>query len=357
MKIGLVGLPLAGKKTLFSLLIGKSMAAAFEKRGQEAVVGVASIRDDRLDWLNDLYHPKKKVPGVLSLSLIPDLEKDNAKNRDWLLALQDMDLLCYVIRAFKDGSVFHVEGSVDAQRDLSTIHTELLLHDHLLVEKRLEKLKKIPPKKAGPGVDELELLEKVQKHLEQEQPLLTLPLKEEEWRMLTTYLFLTTKPVIVLLNVDENTLADTTLEDQLRAKYQSQKFAWLRIPVKIEQELSQLESAAERQEFMAGLGIETPALDKLTMLAYKTLGLLSFFTVGEDEVRAWMIPAGSAAPRAARAIHKDLERGFIRAEVMKYQDLKTLGAESKVKEAGKYLQKGKDYIIEDGDILHILFNV
>jgi len=200
-------------------------------------------------------------------------------------------------------------------------------------------------------------LERMQAHLEEGHPLTTFDFTEEDRFITSGYPFMTTKQIIVILNISETDIGDQARAQELAAQFSDFRLEWLPICVKIEQELMELDDPEERREFLDDLGIAVPALDLLTIVAYRSLGLISFFTVGPDEVRAWTIPPGSSAPRAARAIHSDLERGFIRAEITKYEDLDALGTESKVKEAGKLMVKGKDYVVEDGDIVTIRFNV
>jgi GTP-binding protein YchF len=348
MKLGLVGFPQVGKRTLFRLLTGQEL----NKSG----VGLAKVRDPRFDWLVQLYKPAKITPAQLEFALVPDLtEKGNAEA---FKALEKVDVICHLVRAFADDSVFHLLGSVDPARDIRLLEEELHLGDLIFIEKRRERLQKERKLKgdAQKAAQEEELLTRFQAHLEGGAPLRTLPLSAEDEKLIASYPFLTLKPVLLVLNLGENQMQDAGLLERLKAAFPGQGCEWVAVSARIEEELAQLD-AEERLAFLGELGQEEPALDRLTRVCYQALGLISFFTVGEDEVRAWTIRRGSLAPQAGRAIHSDIERGFIRAEVMKYADLFSLGGEQQVKEAGKLLQKGRDYEVEDADIFHFLFKV
>lgn len=351
MKLGLIGLPQVGKKTLFSLLTGQEAGSG---KGQ---VGLATVRDARFDRLVAMYRPIKETPAQMEFVLLPDLDTQAERNAEVLKGLEKVDVICFLARAFEDDTVFHVNGSVNARRDIQVFWDELLLSDQIFVEKRLERLAKEQRQKdAQKAAAEQALMVRMQTHLEAGHPLSRMPLTADERKLISSYPFLTFKAVIVVLNVGENQIGDEQLLSELVAVFGDQGFDWIAISARIEQEISQLEDS-ERTAFLEGLGIAQPALDRLTLRCYEALGLVSFFTVGEDEVRAWTIRKGALAPRAGGAIHGDIERGFIRAEVMHYDDLVALGDEQKVKAAGKLVQKGKDAEIADGDIIHFLFKV
>ena len=267
-------------------------------------------------------------------------------------------MICHLVRVFQDDTVFHIHGEVDPRRDILLFNEELQLNDLLFIEKRLERIEKEQNKKKDPQKTAMEedLLLRMKARLETGRLLRDFVLTEAEEKLIASYPFLTRKAVILVLNVGEEVSAAQVLMDQLKETLGGEDFQWIAVSAKIEEEICRLDSA-DRQSFLEDLQLDQPALDRLTMLCYKTLGLISFFTVGQDEVRAWTNRQGSLAPQAAGVIHSDFERGFIRAEVMKYQDLVKLGSEQKVKEVGKYLQKGRDYIVEDGDIISFLFNV
>ncbi|MCH2665915.1 YchF family ATPase [bacterium] len=352
MKLGLVGLPKVGKKTLFELLTGQSPGM------DRPLPGLADVRDERFEKLVEMYSPKKRTPAQIDFVMLPDLDTQAERNRELFQHLERVDVICYVARVFKDDTVFHVEGDVSAERDINTFSEELQLGDLIFIEKRLERIEKETGRKIDPAVAEKErdLLTRMKDHLEEGSPLVSFGLEEEDERIIGSYPFLTRKPVVVVMNVGEGELADDPTIAGLTDQYEQKAYRWISISAQVEQEISQLDDE-ERAAFLDDLGIASPAIDRLTLLCYETLGLISFFTVGEDEVRAWTIRNGSKAPQAGRAIHKDIERGFIRSEVMGYSDLVLLGSEQKVKEAGKLTQKGKDHVVEDGEIHHFLFKV
>jgi GTP-binding protein YchF len=355
MKLGLVGYPQVGKRTLFRLLTG-NLPGEDGVKGE--FQGFAKVRDERFERLVEMYRPKLETPALMEFTLLPDLDLQSPRNAPALKILESVDVICHLVRMFRDDSVFHVAGTVDPRRDILRFNEELQLGDLLFVEKRLERAGK-DRRKQDPRRAQLEigLLERMKAHLESGGFLRSLPLDEDEQRLVATYPpLLTFKAMIIVLNVGEEQINDPRLADELLADFPAGEFQWIGVSAKIEQELSLLD-AQERRAFLEELGIEKPALDKLTLLCFRHLGLISFFTVGPDEVRAWTNRRGSSAPQAARVIHSDIERGFIRAEVIKYEDLVRMGSEQKVKEAGKLMQKGKDYVVEDGDIINFLFNV
>ncbi|MGA1198404.1 MAG: redox-regulated ATPase YchF [Candidatus Latescibacterota bacterium] len=349
MKLGLVGLPQVGKRTLFSLLTGQD--------GDKVNIGLAKVRDARFEKLVDMFHPKKETPAQTEFMLLPDMDTEASRNAETLRGLEKVDVICYLARAFEDETVFHVEGDVNALRDVQSFWDELILSDQIFVEKRLERLaKEKRPNDVQRAAKETELMTKMQAHLEDGKPLSFFVLTDEDKKLISSYPFLTLKAVMVVLNVGEDQIGDDSLSLEIEERFADQGFRWIAISAQIEQEVSQLDDE-ERIAFLEELGIEQPALDRLTLLCYETLGLMSYFTVGEDEVRAWTIRQGALAPEAGGVIHGDIERGFIRAEVMKYDDLMELGSEQKVKAAGKFVQKGRDAAIDDGDIIHFLFKV
>jgi GTP-binding protein YchF len=355
MKLGLVGFPKVGKRTLFRLLTGKEPNSG----GRDGNgLGLAMVRDARFDRLVEIYAPRQETPAQIEFFLLPDLDQQASRNAPLLRDLEKVDVICHLVRVFHDDTVFHIHGAVDPRRDILLFNEELQLNDLLFIEKRLERLEKEQNRKKDvPRMAmEADLLNRMKVQIEAGHFLKNFPLTETEERLIASYPFLTRKATIIILNVGERELGDRDLVDRLRQSFPDQTFQWIAVSAKIEQELSELD-AAERQTFLNELRLDQPTLDRLTMLCYKTLGLISFFTVGPDEVRAWTNRQGSFAPQAAGVIHSDFERGFIRAEVMKYQDLIKLGSEQKVREMGKYLQKGKDYVVEDGDIINFLFNV
>jgi len=357
MKIGLIGLPQVGKKTLFEVLTNHKPSEK-ELASNKPIKGVAEIKDPRFDRLVEKYKPKKEVRARIDIETLPKLEKEAIAKGDVFTDINELDAICHVVRAFKDESVYHVDGSVDPKRDIDFVNSELILNDLIFIEKRLERLDRtIKQTKEEAAMKEREILAKLKSHLDKELPLRLLELTANEKRMISSYPFVTRKDIMLALNISEDDVKDTSIVQHLQQEYQRLKINVMQVSAKVESEIARLESEKEKQEFLAALGIEEPAINVLTRLCIKTLSLISFFTVGEDEVRQWTIRASSSAPEAAGAIHSDLQKGFIRAEVMKYADLAELGSEEKIKAVGKYYIKGKDYIVEDGDIINIRFNV
>ncbi len=355
MKLGLIGFLQTGKRTLFRLLTGNESGTEIA-RGE--VQGQARVRDERFERLVEIYQPQLETPALIEFSLLPDMEKQAERNAALWRSLEKVDVICHLVRAFRDESVFHVSGSVDPRRDILTVNEELQLNDLLFIEKRLERLEKDRGRNgdAQRAAREKDLLLRLKEHLEAGRFVRTFSFTEDEEKIVSGYIFLTRKPMIVILNVGEEELKNPEAAEELARSFPEQAFEWIAVSAKIEEELCALDPE-ERQAFLRELNISQPALDRLTLLCYRTLGLISFFTVGSDEVRAWTARKDSLAPQAARVIHSDIERGFIRAEVMKYEDLIRLGNEQKVRENGKLMQKGRDYTVEDGDIISFLFNV
>ncbi len=355
MKIGIIGLPQTGKKTLFHLLTGTDVAG---RDGMIPQLGIVTIRDPRFDKLVTMYSPKKESPASIEITLAPRIDKESIRNGALLKHIEDVEAVCHVVRAFDSEQVYHVDGSVDPRRDIDMINSELVLSDLLLLEKRLERIgKALKGKTAAEQGKEKVLLLKLKAHLEDEKPLRLLKLDADENKLLSAYRFLTVKPMVIVLNVSEGGIKGSAALDEMRSLSEAQGITVVKVSVRIEQELAALDSDEEKKAFLDDLGIDEPAVDKLTRALHGALGLIFFFTVGEKEVHAWTVRKGAAAPEAAGKIHSDLERGFVRAEVMRYEELLSLGSESKVKEAGKFMVKGKDYIVEDGDVLGIRFSV
>lgn len=356
MKIGIIGLPQVGKKTLFELLTNHRPTEN-QIISNKPIKSVAEIKDPRFDNLSEAYRPKKEARARIDIELLPKIEKDAVKDVDIFADIKELDAICHVVRAFKDDSIYHIEGSLNPKRDIDTVNAELILHDLVFIEKRMERInKEIIKKNEESAVKEKELFDKLKAHLDKELPLRLLGLSDGEKKIIANYPFVTRKNLIIALNVSEKDLKNTSLVEQLKRDFQSAGIDIMQVSAKVESEIAKLESDQERQEFLKDLGIEEPAINKLTRLCIKALNLISFFTVGPDEVRQWTIRAGSTAPEAAGAIHSDFQRGFIRAEVIKYDDFVILGGEAKVKQAGKAYLKGKDYIVEDGDMLDIRFS-
>jgi len=356
MKIGIVGLPKSGKRTLFKLLTGVKVQSASQE--VKSVPGIADIHDLRFNSLVELYKPKKIAPAQIAVELMQDLDKRIIKESAIFRDIANMDALCLVVRAFNDEAVYHVNGSVDCERDINEINGEFVLHDLLFIEKRMERIDLNIKKGIGEQQEiEKSLLNRLKKHLEQDLPLRTCETSEDEMKIIAGYPFITLKEMIIVLNISDEELDNTELKNHLKNKYESQRVKIMQISAKLESEINALESNDERLEFMNASGIADSAINLMSRLCMEALGRISFFTVGKDEVKQWLIKKGTLAPGAAGVIHSDIQRGFIRAEVMKYDDLMQNGNEIKVKQANKYYVMGKDYTIEDGDIVSYRFNV
>jgi len=357
MKIGIIGLPQAGKKTLFELLTNHKISEKDLASGKN-IKSIAEIKDPRFDYLVELYKPKKQVRARIEIELLPKIEKDAITKGDIFKDISETDALCHVVRAFRDDSVYHINGSVDPKRDIDSINSELILHDLIFTEKRLERVElDIKKTKDETKIKEREILSRIKTHLEKELPLRLYELKPEDKKMTASYPFVTLKEMILAVNVSEDDLKNSAFLDGLKKTYEPLKIEVMLVSAKVESEIASLETEKERQEFLSALGISEPAVNLLSRHCIQALNLISFFTVGEDEVRQWPVRRGSSAPEAAGAIHSDLQKGFIRAELIKFSDIMELGSEEKIKEAGKSYLKGKDYIVEDGDIINVRFNV
>lgn len=361
MKVALIGLPQVGKKTLFSLLTGMSYDQ-LTGRPADYAVGMARVTDPRVDKLSALYRPKKTKYAEVECTLAPAPPKDAKPREQWLGKLKDMDALCHVVRAFEDPAVFHASGSVDPLRDIEVMNLELAITDLSLVELRLDRIAQEQKKKPDSDrAEEAALLEKLKPYLESGKSLREHPMQEAELKKIRSLQFLTLKSMVTALNCGDSNFPNPSLLEAANAKITGPGNEVCALCARLESEVAQIENPAERAELLEGLGIEEPAVNVLTRLLYKALGYICFFTVGEDEVRAWTIRRGGTAVDAAHAIHSDLARGFIRAEVMKCDDLLAAGAERgsghaaevHLKETAKLHLKGKDYIVEDGDIVHV----
>jgi ribosome-binding ATPase len=357
MEFGILGLELSGKTTLFSLLTGHDVAPGHGKAG--AHVGVASVPDPRLDRLSELLKPRKHTPATVRFVDIPGITRGGAQALN-LSELRTMDGLAVVVRAFPSDSVPHPEGNIDPARDLELLETELLLADLTVVDNRLERLEKdVSKRKSAEAEAERDALLRCKSSLDAGQPLRRLDLSGDELRRLKGFTLLSQKPLLVILNVGEGDAADLAgaVSRANLAPWQGQGgLATSVVCATLEQEISRLASA-DQAAFLAELGLPDRALDRLLRSAYGLLGLISFFTVGEDECRAWSIPAGTAAVKAAGVIHTDLERGFIRAEVVPWQELLDAGSLTVCRNRGHLRLEGKDYTVQDGDVITIRFNI
>ncbi len=356
MKVGIIGLPQTGKKTLFQILTGSQLRE--QSGAPKPIPGTADIIDPRFDRLVEMYHPKKETPARIDLVLLPKIEQETIAKGTIFRDISDVDAICHVVRAFEDDAVYHASGSVDPLRDVEMVNSELLLHDQIFVEKRIERLeislKKIKDEKQA---KELELMQRILAHLEEEKPLRLMAFDEDEELLTRSYSFITRKEMILAFNVSEDLVGDTSLLERVAAVCGADKIEAMVVSAQVESEIALLDSDEEKLEFLEDLGISEPALGVLTRLCLQALGRVSFFTVGEDEVHQWLVRVGSAAPIAAGVIHSDLQKGFIRAEVMKYDELLEYGSEAELKKVGKMYVQGKEYIVVDGDIVNIRFSV
>ena len=364
LQCGIVGLPNVGKSTLFNCLSNaKAQAANFPFCTIEPNVGVISVPDDRLTKLAELVKPNKVQPNTIEIVDIAGLVKGASKGEglgnQFLGNIRATNAIIHVLRCFDDGNVIHVDGSVDPIRDREIIDTELQLKDLDTVDKRIQKVEKMA--KTGGDKDAkrtYEILTGVKAHLESGKSIRTAALPQDDFDFIEDLGLLTQKPVMYVCNVDEASLVTgNKYVDLVKANVADENAEVLVISAKIESEIAELESYEERQEFLADLGLDESGVNKLIRAAYKLLNLYTYFTAGVQEVRAWTITKGFTAPQAAGVIHTDFEKGFIRAEVIKYNDFVTLGSENACKDAGKLGVEGKTYVVEDGDIMHFRFNV
>ncbi len=357
MQIGLVGLQYSGKTTLFKT-ISDSGTHGSQTQKEEASIEVVKVPDERLNELSKIFNPKKQVNATIEVFDLPGLKmsEDNKVKitSTFLSGVRNNDSLFYVIRGFKDDSVAHPMDSVNPLRDIEFLEVEFLLSDLAFLESRLEKLKRDVLKSKDEKLKrELPVIEKCLAHCEKEMPLRTLQLDENEIKLLSGYQLLTIKQLAIAINYDENSIADVDTEiSQLKSKLEKAHTAIIPFFAKIELELSQMNDD-DRAAFMNDYGIKESALSKILRTSYEMLGLQSFFTVGEDECRAWTIKKNYTAQQAAGVIHTDFFNRFIRAEVVHYEDFLKHGSFNKCKEAGAWRLEGKDYIVKDGDILNI----
>ena len=364
MKAGIVGLPNVGKSTLFNCLSNaKAQSANFPFCTIEPNIGVVNVPDKRLDVLSDLVNPEKIVPANVEIVDIAGLVKGASKGEglgnQFLGNIRETDAILHVLRCFDDDNIIHVDESVDPVRDKETIDMELQLKDLETVEKKREKIQRAARTGSKEAQKELSVIELIITALESAQNVRTLVFSEDDRAAYVAPLqLITDKPVLYVCNVSEDAAVNgNTYVDKVKKIVADENAEVLILAVSIEADINELDSYDERQLFLEDLGLEEPGATKLINSAYHLLNLQTYFTAGEKEVRAWTIPIGATAPQAAGVIHTDFEKGFIRAEVIGYNDFETLGSEAKVKEAGKMKVEGKEYIVNDGDVMHFRFNV
>ncbi|HQD89633.1 MAG TPA: redox-regulated ATPase YchF [Syntrophomonadaceae bacterium] len=354
MQLGIIGLPMVGKTTIFELLTESHHKGGTSSKANTAM---ARIPDYRIDYLSELYKPKKTTYAQLEIVDIPGLAPGNNKGASVFLdGVRQADALLHVVRVFEDDLVPMVNDKIDPISDIELINYELLLADLDLIDKRVERIN--AGKRKSHTEKELHLLSRLREAIENQQPISTVDLDDEEQVIMKSYQFLTSKPMLICLNLSEKDLLSGNYPDRDKVEEYCRQYQipMVELSASIERDIAELDEE-ERELFMQDAGITEPGLVKVSRTMYERLGLISFFTVGEDEVKAWTINEGTNARKAAGKIHSDIERGFIRAEVVEFEALKEYGSMAAVKEHGLFRLEGKDYIVQDGDIVHFRFNI
>lgn len=363
MKAGIVGLPNVGKSTLFNCLSNaKAQSANFPFCTIEPNLGVVNVPDPRIEKLEELVNPERVMPATVEIVDIAGLVKGASKGEglgnQFLANIRETDAILHVLRCFDNDNIVHVDASVDPVRDKETIDIELQLKDLETVQKRLERVKRTAKTGNKEAQAELEVLLKVEETLLSGASVRTLEFSEKEEEFVKPLQFITSKPVLYVCNVDESSaVSGNAYVDAVKEAVADEGAEIIVLAVATEADITELDDYEERQMFLEDLGLEEPGVSRLIRSAYKLLNLQTYFTAGVKEVRAWTIPIGATAPQSAGVIHTDFEKGFIRAEVIGYDDYVTYETEAKVKEAGKMRVEGKEYIVQDGDVMHFRFNV
>lgn len=358
LKCGIVGLSLVGKTTLFNCFSGSHSQAPGAARSN---IGMVQVPDPRLDNIDHFIHSAKVVPATVEIVDIPGLTKGGSKTEGgnrFLADIQQTDAVIHVLRCFDEPTIPHMEGSVDPVRDREIVDLELQVRDLDLVERKIQRMEKLAKSGEKEPRHIIEVLERLKEHLENFQNARTFDVAEEDRKHIDDMYLLTAKPVLYVCNVDDAAAVNGNAYVQAFQQSMAHEAAEIMVVAgKLEAEIAELDDPGDRKEFLADAGLEEPGVNRLLRSAYHLLNLISFFTAGPKEVRAWTIHKGENAQQAAGTIHSDLERGFIRAEVMKYEDFMQYGSEHALKEAGKFHIEGKSYIVQDGDIMHVRFNV
>jgi len=366
LEVCIIGLPRSGKTTVFNVLTrGKADTTTYATTALAPNIGVSKVPEPRLKVLDKIFHPKKVTPAEVKYVDIVGIAKDFGKGEgisgQFLNYLSNADALIHVVRAFENENVPHINGNINPKRDIATMNLELVFSDLAIIERRLKRLedsmKGAKQTERDTFLKEQSLLGKIKSELEKEVPIWQQSLTGEEVKSLANYQFLTAKPILIVINIGENQLTQSsTFEAEIRSTYSHAQFEVVALCGKLEMELSQLDDA-DSAEFRKDLGLTEPAIDRVIQLSYQLLGLISFFTTVSDELKAWTVTKGASALKAAGKIHTDIERGFIRAEVVNFQDLERCGSLAEVKKHGLLRLEGKNYVVQDGDIITFLFNL